>query len=141
MSKHEHLLTIVEPTPGGDTTLDLANETVARGGTASVVMVVTDRVVRDIRAYATAEGLGVGEAEAIALDQLRSQCNDRIGGTRCLMTHTGPLGNDVVKYVTASTTAIAIPGRLVTDKLVERLATKTGLPVIVAPNRLPLAAA
>lgn len=141
MSKHEHLLTIVEPTPGGDTTVDLAHETVARGGTASVIMVVTDRVERDIRAYATSEGIGVGEAEAIALDQLRSQCRNRIGGVRCLMTHTGPIGIDVIKYVTSDTTAIAIPSRLITGKLVERVAANTGLPVVVAPNRLPLAAA
>ena len=44
MTKPEHLLTIVEPTHGGDTTLDLAHEAVARGGTATVLMVITERV-------------------------------------------------------------------------------------------------
>ncbi len=40
MSKNEHVLTIVEPTIGGDTTLDIARDIVARGGTTSVLMVV-----------------------------------------------------------------------------------------------------
>lgn len=44
MGNREHMLTIVEPTIGGHATLDLAHETVERGGTASVVMVITGRV-------------------------------------------------------------------------------------------------
>ena len=141
MTKHEHLLTIVEPTSGGDSTLDLAHETVARGGTATVLMVITERVERDIRAYAESEGLDVGEAEAIVLDQLRSQCSDRIGGVTWTVTRFGPVRSDVVKYITAETTAIAIPASLVTGKLVERIAIYSGRPVIVAPNRVALAAA
>ena len=57
------------------------------------------------------------------------------------MTRYGPVGSDVVRYVTADTTAIAIPACLVTDKLVERIATYSGRPVIVAPHRVPVAAA
>lgn len=137
----EHMLTIVEPAPGGDGTLGLAHETVARGGKASVVMVVTDRVLRDIRAFAESEDLGQGEAEALALDQLRAHCSDRIGGSPKLDTYYGTLGSDVVKYVSADTTAIAIPERLVADKLVQRLAVYSGRPVIVTPGRAALVSA
>ncbi len=140
MSHPEHLLTIVEPSPGGDTTLDLARDTVARGGTATVLMVITDRVKRDIRNFAESEGLAIGEAEAIALEQLQTQCQDRIGDVPWLVTKYGAIGSDVVQYVTADTTAVAIPARLVTDKLVERIATYSGRPVIVAPYRVPAAA-
>ena len=140
MSNPEHLLTIVEPSPGGDTTLDLARETVARGGTTTVLMVITDRVKQDIRAFADSEGLAVGEAEAIALDQLRTQCEEHIGGVPWLVTKYGSISSDVVQYVTEDTTAVAIPARLVTDKLVERIAAYSGRPVIVAPYRVPSAA-
>ncbi|NNE96664.1 MAG: hypothetical protein HKN24_11620 [Acidimicrobiales bacterium] len=140
MSHPEHLLTIVEPSPGGDTTLDLARDTVARGGTATVLMVITDRVKRDIRNFAESEGLAIGEAEAIALEQLQTQCQDRIGDVPWLVTKYGAISSDVVQYVTADTTAVAIPARLVTDKLVERIATYSGRPVIVAPYRVPAAA-
>ena len=135
MSRQEHLLTIVEPTRGGDTTLELAHETVARGGKASVVMVVTDRVQRDLQAHLQTDESGRGEAETQALDQLRSQYSARIGGAPMLATHFGALGSEVVKYVTADTTAIAIPERLVIDKLIQRIAMYSGLPVIVTPSR------
>lgn len=138
MSNHEHLLTIVEPTTGGDATLELAHETVARGGSASVVMVITDRVQRDIQAYAESEDLGRAEAEAMALEQLRAFCSDRVGGSPTLATHYGSLGSNVVKYVTSDTTAIAIPERLVSNKLVERIVTYSGRPVIVAPTQKAL---
>ena len=139
MSKNEHLLTIVEPTFGGDATLDFAHETVARGGTASVLMVITDRVQRDIRAFAESEALDQSEAETQALDQLRTRCNDRIGGAPRFDTHFGSIGSEVVKYVTADTTAIAIPARLVTDRLIERIVAYSGKPVIVAPSRVAAA--
>ncbi len=136
MSKNEHLFTIVEPTIGGDTTLDIARETVARGGTASVLMVITDRVQRDIRAFAESEELALGEAEAQALDQLRTTCSNRIGGSPRLETHFGAIGSEVVKYLTADTTAIAIPAPLATSRLVERIVAYSGRPVIVAPSRV-----
>lgn len=141
MSTREHLLTIVEPTRGGDATLALAHETVARGGAASVVIVMTDRVQRDIRAYAASAELGAREVEAEALDQVRTQCRTRIGGSTRLATHYGSLGSDVVRYVTSDTTAIALPERLAADGLVERIVAYSGRPVIVAPSRSAMSSA
>ncbi len=134
MSTREHLLTIVEPTPGGDATLELAHDTVARGGTATVVMVITDRVQRDIRAFAESEELEYGQAEALALDRLQDYCRARLGGTATVDTYFGTLRSDIVRYVTSETTAIALPTRLVSDRLIERLSAYTGRPVIVTPS-------
>lgn len=141
MTKQEHLLTIIEPIPGGDTTLDLAHETVVRGGTATVVVVVTDRAERAIKHYAETAGIGVGEAEAITFSRLRTQCHDRTGDVQLVIARRGSISSDVVQYITANTTAVAIPASLVTDKLVERIATYSGRPVIVAPYRVPELAA
>ena len=133
--KRDHLLTIVEPTPGGDTTLDLAQETAARGGDVSVVVVISDRVQRDIRDYAASEELDHADAEMLAVDQLLSQCRTRIGGMPDVRTHFGPVRTDVVKYVKPETTAIAVPERLADGNLARLLTVYTGLPVIVAPSR------
>lgn len=134
MSTREHLLAIVEPAPGGDAILDLARDTVARGGTVSVVIAVTERVQRSIRALVESEELAHGEAEARALDQLRAYCAERVGGNFKLDTYIGTPGTDVVRYVTVETTAIALPARLAGNRLVERLAAYTGMPVIVIPS-------
>lgn len=134
MSTREHLLTIVEPAPGGDATLRLARDTVARGGTASIVMVITDRVRRDIRAFAEAEDLDYGAAEAQALDQLRNDCVARVGPIADVVMVFGTIRSDVVRYVTSETTAIALPTSLIADRMVERLTTYTGRPVIVTPS-------
>ncbi len=139
MSTREHLLTIVEPTTGGDGTLGIARETVARGGRATVVMVITDRVQRDIREFADSEDIGRYEAESLALDQLRTHCSERIGGPAHVEIRFGPIGSDVVNHVTADTTAIAVPASLVDNRLAERLAEYSGRPVIVTPSQLAVA--
>lgn len=135
MPKREHLLTLVEPTTGGDNTLDVAKETAARGGDVSVVMVITDRVRRDICDYAKSEDLDHADAEELALGQLQSQCSSRVGGSPRVMTHFGPVRSNVVRYVTPETTAIAVPERLAAGNLAQLLTVYTGLPVIVTPSR------
>jgi hypothetical protein len=134
MSYREHLLTIVEPTPGGDATLELAREAVGRGGAATVLMVITDRVRRDIEAFADAEELTPGEAEAIALHRLGAKYSDRIGGSPRLLTHYGEIGSDILRYITTDTTAIAVPDRLAVGGVVQRIVAYSGRPVIVAPS-------
>ncbi len=132
MTRHEHILTIVEPTTGGDATLDVARETVERGGTASVVMVITDRVRRD---FAESEEIALGEAEALALDQLRELCARRVGGSPTVATHFGDVAAGLRRYLTTETTAIAVPDRLARSRWVRRLADRSGLRVTITPSR------
>lgn len=135
MTKYEHMLTIVEPTPGGDSTLDLAHETVERGGSASVVMVITDRVQRDIRDFAQSENLDRGVAQAQALDQLAELCVGRIGGSPHVATHFGDVAQALRQHVTADTTVIAVPERLAAGRRLRRLASKSGIPMVISPKR------
>lgn len=135
MANSEHVLTIVEPTTGGDATLDLAHQTVDRGGSARVVMVITDRVRRDIRDYAESEDLDRGVAEAQALEQLRQLCAARVGGSPPVATHFGDLRTLLADHLTADTTAIAVPERLADGRWIRRTAATTGIPVTVTPNR------
>jgi hypothetical protein len=135
VANHEHLLTIVEPVPGGDTTLDLAHETVERGGTARVVMVITDRVRRDISAFAKSENLDLSDAETLALDRLRTQCADRVGGSPTVETYFGNLAVGLRDHLTDGTTAIAVPKHLGAGRRIRRTAAKAGIPLIVTPKR------
>lgn len=140
MSTNEHLFTIIEPAPGGDSTLDVARQTIARGGSASVALVITPRVEQDIQDFAASEDIGSGQAETLALDQFLERYRQAIGGDPTIAVHYGTLGSDVLKHMPPNTTAIAVPANLAKDRIVERLAAYTGRPVIVAPARRAVAA-
>lgn len=134
----EHLLTVVEPIPGGDESLELAHDTVERGGQASVVMLITKRVRRHIDDYARAENLDLGHAEVLALDQLERMCTERIGADVPITAEFHRF-ND--RNLTAGVTAIAVPERLVRDRSIRRLARRAGVPVVVAPHSSAVPAA
>lgn len=136
MTPREHLLTIVEPTIGGDATLDLAEDTVARGGTAKVVMIITDRVQRDIRDFAAAEDLAWNDAQSQALDRLRSFYAARTGAISVFVTAAGQLDEQLRGHVTPDTTAIAIQEQLLANFSVQAFTKATGIPVIVAPSKI-----
>lgn len=138
MSYRENLLTIVEPSTGGDATVELAREAVLRGGRASLLLVITDRVERDIQAFADAEELPYGRAEAIALQRLADDYVARIGGSPRIFTHYGALGTDILKYVGADTTAIAVPASMAAGGVVQSIVAYSGRPVVVAPSPLAL---
>ena len=132
----EHLLAIVEPTIDGDTTLEIARGVVERGGTASVVLMITPRVRRDISAYARGADLGIGDAEQYALDRFTHTCHQLVGdGVTTSVAPTSVRGRALRRYVTPDTTAIAIPAGLAKNWSVRRLTSATGLPVVVTPRR------
>jgi hypothetical protein len=135
VANSEHLLTIVEPSPGGDSTLDLAHETVERGGTASILMVITDRVQHDIRDFAQSENLHERDAEALALDRYRAYCAERVGGSPRVEVHFGNLRTGLHNHLTADTTGIALPKHLGSARRIRRDAAKARIPIFITPDR------
>ena len=132
----EHLLTIVEPSGRGDTTLDIARDVVARGGRASIVMVITDRVDDDIRNFAASEELSRGEAEAHAIDQLTAYCSERVGDdVPTIVERFGRLGTDIRRYITDEVTAVAVPEGFLSARGANKLSRRVGRPVVVASDR------
>lgn len=134
MASNDNVLTIVEPTTGGDATLELARDAMGRGGTASVVLLITDRVRRDIRDFAESEDLDLPEAEARALDQLERHYGSRLAGSQRLATYFGGVEGAVRAHVTDGTTLVAVPERLITGRKLRRLSSRTGVPVIPTPD-------
>jgi hypothetical protein len=129
----EHVLAVVEPTDRGDAALDVAHDVVARGGRASVLMVITSRVDDDIRSYAASEDLSVSEAEATALERLVGYCNERIGDdVPTIVERFGRLGTDIRRHISEDITSVAVPEGLFQQRSLDKMSAATGRPVVVA---------
>lgn len=134
MTPQDHILAIVEPTDGGDLTVDLAEATIARGGKATVVVLITDRVLSDIRAFATAEDLAWNDAHAQALEQIEMQYVSRTGAATMFVRSQAKLFDQLRSLVTEDVTAIALPEQLVENFSVQAFANSIGVPVTVTPS-------
>lgn len=131
----EHVLAVVEPTTGGSAALDVAHDVVARGGRASVVVLITDRVAADIRDYAAAEELSSHEAEAAAIEQFTAQCRDRIGAdVPTIVERHGWLGTDIRRHISSEITTVAVPEGLVGRRGLDKIASRLGRRVVVTPS-------
>lgn len=134
----EHVLIVVEPSGDGDATLEIGRSVIARGGQVSVLMLVTDRIERDIRDFAASEDLDHGTAEAQALDQLTQFCIDRLGvAVDVQIAHVGRARIDLETYIDTRITAIAVPQRLYE---IGRLHTSGDRVLILAPRQADAAA-
>lgn len=130
----EHLLAVVEPLEGEDATLALARDVIARGGRATVLMMMTDRIRRDIEDYADCESISLGEAEARIVDHLAADVERRSGGATAHAVFGGRRGTiDVRGYLTADTTVIAVPERL--SRSARRLVSRAKVPVVLTPRQ------
>lgn len=132
MANKETILTIVEPTKGGDSTLELAHDAVERGGQANVVMLITDRVRRNIADFARSENISTADAEIYAIDRLAEQCRSRVGGDTTVTTRRR--SGDLLSLLTPDTTAIAVPERLLSQRAARKITKRTGIPVVIAPE-------
>lgn len=136
MNHLEHIVAIVQPTGRSDSTIDVARDVVVNGGRATVVMLITDRVRKDIRDFADAENLSIGEAEAIALDRLREGYVAAIGaGHTDVVVSTVSDAQWQVQPALTTATKIAVGEDALNRHALNRLASGTTVPVIVAPPR------
>lgn len=132
----DHLLAVVEPAGTGDTALDLASDVVARGGRATVVLLITARVEDDIRRFAASENLDYSMAERHAIERLTTYCSDRIGAE--VPTHVEWVDDgheiDIHRHLADHITAVALPTSLPV-RHPGRLATSLHRPVVFMPDR------
>jgi hypothetical protein len=130
----EHVLVVVEPTTGGDGPLQLAHDVVARGGRASVLMLITSRVDDDIRAYAASEDLSFAAAEADAIARLGEYCTSQIGAA--VPTNVARFGwsaVDLRRFVAADVTTVAVPEQLFEGRRLRQLAAQVDRPLVTVP--------
>lgn len=138
MHGREHLLAVVEATPSGEAPLEVAHDIVARGGRATVVFLINAAMRRDIAAFAAAEDLAAGSAEAIAINRLSDAYARRIGGeeTDVVVWHMTPSPRALIDAATASdATSIAVPQDIARHRHWRALLTDAPVPVVVTPLR------
>ncbi len=136
MQHREHLLAVVVPNEAGEAPLDLAAELVARGGKATVVVLLTEQVRDDFRRFADAEDLDLPTGEAIALDRLIEAYNARIGGddTETFAAGSSSSARDLLHTAAVSgATTIAIPQQLAARSNLRGLMSDAHVPVLIAP--------
>ena len=133
---HGHLLAIVEPTNLDREPLDYAHDHVAGGGTATVLLVLTDETRNGFRQFADSEDLDIGTAEAIAIDRLTDLYRSRVGGddTETIVTSAEHSARDLLG-VAADTrsTSIVITQQLAGRAGLRRLVSDSHVPVLVVP--------
>lgn len=136
MKLQEHLLAVVDPTEAGDSTLDIASDVVARGGKATVVVLVNQRVRDDLRRFADSEDLDLHTGQAIALDRLSDSYALRVGGddTETIICDSTFSARDLLDVAAESrATSIVVPQQLTSRRNLRKLVSDAHVAVVVAP--------
>lgn len=130
-SSNDHVVAVVEPTGGDHPELQVARDAIARGGRATLVLVITDRVRGDIRAFADSEGLHVHDAQPDALERIAASVESEMGDSaRSMMVASG----DVISAVASAddATSIVVPKNLLGRDGLWDLASRTHVPITLA---------
>ena len=135
MNHLDHIVAIVQPTSREDTTVDMARDVVNNGGRATIVMLITDDVRKDFRAFAESEDLDLAEAEAIAIERLSDDYVSIVGPgrTNVIVSTTSALSR--THPALAGATTIAGGEQALSRHLLQRLESASMIPVVVAPAR------
>lgn len=136
MNNLEHIVAIVQPTSRQDTTVDMARDVVTKGGRATIVMLITDDVRKDFRAFAESEDLNIAEAEAIAIERLRDDYVSTVGpGRTSVIVSMTPSGLSPQHPAISGATSIAVGQQSLSRHSLQRLVSGATIPVIVTPAR------
>lgn len=136
MTTNEHIVAVVEPTEDGEATLKIAHEVVDRGGKATVLIVLTNGTMNDVRAFAAAENIGFGDALEIFRERLAETYAARVGVdvTSTIIAERLPQGRTVFDAATdASATIIALPQKLARSRGWRGPVGRSRVPVVIAP--------
>lgn len=136
MTTREHVLTIVEPSASGEAPLAIANDLVARGGKATILVLIDDVARDDFRRFADAQDLDVHHGEAVAIDRMLDLYTTRVGGsdTEAIVTDGRSSVRDILTLAAeADATSIALPQQLARRRSVRKLVSESHLPVVVTP--------
>ena len=136
MPSRDHLLAVVEPNRAGEASLHVATDHVARGGTATILVLVDDRTRDDIRRFADSEDLHPHDGEAIALERLVDAYTARIGGdgADAVVADSTSSARELLDVAAkANATSVVIPQHVAARRPLRRLAADTNLPVLIAP--------
>jgi hypothetical protein len=135
MTNREHLLTFIVPNKAGETPLDIAADSVARGGKATLVVLLDKEAHKDFRRFAEAEDLDAATGEAIARERMIDFYTSRVGGvdTDTVLAESNST-LDMVRTVEAThATSIVIPQELAARSDLRQFVSGARVPVLIAP--------
>lgn len=138
MNNQEHIVAVVESARDGDTTLDLAQEVVNRGGRATVVVLVGSRTGQDIKRFAEAENLTFPDAREIYYHRLAGVYSARVGGlnTSAIVADGDYSSRSVfARAHQAGPTTIAMPQELANRLGWRGAVARSMVPVLIAPRK------
>ena len=138
MKNQEHIVAVVDPTVDEDSTLDLAQEVVDRGGRVTVMVLASRDTVAGMTAFANSEDLTLPDGTEIYLERLAMQYTERFGGHEAAATIL--TGADASGFVFATAarnaaTVVAMPQRLAGRRGWRNSVAKSQVPVLIAPPK------
>lgn len=132
----EHIVAVVEPTNEGESTLDVAEQAVSRGGSASVVVLLTKETIGDIRKFAEVEKLTFPDAREIFLERLLDGYAKRLGiGESSVVALNDYSGRSVIENAQAHATTIAMPQKVASKLSWRGSIARSRVPIVISPPR------
>jgi len=136
MKAQEHIFAVVDPAREEEAAIDLAQEVVARGGRATVIVLASKETVAGISAFAESENLTFPDAREIYLERLALMYTSRFGqdaGTIFTRVDAGRLVFDTA--VRSAATVVAMPQRLASLRGWRASVAKSQVPVMIIPPK------
>lgn len=132
----EHTLAVLEPSIDDGTTVDIARETLARGGDATIMVLLGRATAANIAAFADSENLGIADGREIYLDRLAASYMG-LFGNRVRFIEDGPRADRVVfdEVTRGHATSVVMPQRLVGHRNWKSSVSKSQVPVLLAPRK------
>lgn len=137
MSHNEHVVAVVDDPAEAGATLQVARNSVEEGGSATVVLLMTPAVTRDIRDMARQQKISPVVAEQLYLDRAQETFSDAIGRKIETIVPGRLAGARSVLDVAskAHATAMAVPASLAGRRSWGRALAKAPVLVTVTPSR------
>jgi hypothetical protein len=138
MKNQEHIVAVVDPSVNEDSTLDLAQQVVDRGGRVTVMVLASRDTVAGMTAFASSEDLTLPDGAEIYLERLAMQYTERFRGQEAAATIL--TGADASGFVFATAarngaTVLAMPQWLATKRSWRTSVAKSQVPVLIAPPK------
>jgi hypothetical protein len=132
----EHTFAVVEPTVDGDTTVNFARETLARGGDATIIVLLGRETVANIAAFARAEDLSEADGREIYLERLEEMYTNMFGSRVRFVADGWHAERAVFAEATrGNATSVVVPQRLVSQRNWKSAVSKSQVPVLLTPRK------
>jgi hypothetical protein len=138
MSNQEHLVAVIDHPGEAGATIDIARETVNRGGRATLILLLTADDRKTIQALAEGERLSIGEAEAVFVGRLQENYRRRVGAgdIRTIVRNRPSSARAVLAAASqARATTLAVPSSVARHRRWGRALSRSPLPIVVTPPR------